>query len=127
MSPTGGAGGTSAGPGVRVRVLCALDDLEDPGSRGFSVELGGQHLELFVVRRRDRVYAYRNSCPHTGAPLEWTPHRFLDLAGSFIECATHGALFRFEDGRCLRGPCAGDGLEPLNVNLCDGQVVLLDP
>jgi len=96
--------------------LCHLDEIEDPGSRGFTVEIPGKEaLSLFVVRKGDVLRAYRNSCPHTGAPLEWVPHQFLDLGGAFIECAVHGALFDLVEGRCLRGPCVGEVLAPLEL------------
>lgn len=105
--------------------LCALDALADPGSKGFEVaQDAGRPLQLFVVRKGEVLAAYRNSCPHTGAPLEWMPDQFLDLDGSFIQCAIHGALFRPEDGYCLRGPCAGRSLERLELELVQGRVQL---
>jgi nitrite reductase/ring-hydroxylating ferredoxin subunit len=109
--------------------LCALAELDDPGSRGFDIPRGEGELpySLFLVRKGDAVYAYRNSCPHTGAPLEWQPHQFLDRDHSFIECALHGALFAIADGRCLRGPCIGDHLQRLVVSVRDGEVWLASP
>lgn len=109
--------------------LCALDELADPGSRGFEISRGEGELplSLFVVRKHGQVHAYRNSCPHTGAPLEWLPHQFLDRDNSFIECALHGALFDIGDGRCLRGPCVGEHLGRLAVTVRDGAVWLASP
>lgn len=105
--------------------ICRLEELADPGSRGARLTLpDGGALEILVVRREARIYAYRNRCPHTGVNLEWQPHRFLDLTGHFILCATHGALFRFEDGLCLRGPCAGQRLTPVAVRVESGRVVV---
>ncbi len=103
--------------------LCAFDDIPDPGSRGFELMLGAETpLRLFVVRKEGILAAYRNRCPHTGAPLEWLPDQFLDLDNSFIQCAIHGALFRPEDGYCLRGPCVGQSLEPLVLEVVDGRI-----
>jgi nitrite reductase/ring-hydroxylating ferredoxin subunit len=109
--------------------LCELAELSDPGSRGFEIPLaeGEQPLLMFVVRKGDQVYGYRNSCPHTGAPLEWLPDQFLDRDNSFIECALHGALFDLAEGRCLRGPCVGDSLQRLAVSVRDGVVWLASP
>jgi len=111
------------------RRLCDLAELADPGARGFELPCGEgeQPFALFVVRRGDAVYGYRNSCPHTGAPLEWLPHQFLDRDNGFIECAMHGALFDIADGRCLRGPCVGDHLQRLAVTVRDGAVWLASP
>ncbi len=103
--------------------LCDISSLADPGSRGFVIESETGSTELFVVRRGEFVAAYINSCPHTGINLEWQQDQFLDPGCSYIQCATHGALFRFEDGYCLRGPCSGDSLQSIEVHLEAGWVV----
>lgn len=107
--------------------LFPLSTIEDPGSKGFDVELDGEWLSGFVVRKHGGVHAYRNRCPHTGASLEWQPDQFLDIGDSFIQCALHGALFSIEDGRCLRGPCVGQHLQPLAIRLHDDAVWLIEP
>lgn len=110
--------------GIRV---CRLDELGEGCSRGFTLEIDGAVLELFLVRAGDTVYAYENSCPHTGGPLDWVPDQFLNMDGDLIQCATHDALFRIHDGVCVAGPCAGDRLRPVRVRLEGGQVrVILD-
>ncbi len=105
------------------RILCSLDELAEGEPRGFTLA-GEPPLELILLRRGEGVLAYRNRCPHTGINLEWLPDQFLDHSGRYLQCATHGALFRPEDGYCLRGPCAGDALEALPVVVKEGQVVL---
>lgn len=108
--------------------LCHLEELGDPGSRSLLVPVsGGADLACFVVRRGNCAFAYRNACPHTGAPLEWRAHQFLDADGSFVQCALHGALFTPEDGRCVHGPCAGEGLEPVPVTVRDGWLTWTVP
>lgn len=102
--------------------LFPLAEIADPGAKGFYLE--ALKLDGFVVRKGDTVRAYRNSCPHTGAPLEWMPDQFLNLDGNLIQCALHGALFQIHDGRCIAGPCAGQWLQSLQVEIQDGQVVL---
>jgi ketohexokinase len=104
--------------------LCRVDELADPGSRGLQLAgPPGRAVALVLVRSGDRVRAYHNACPHTGAPMEWRPHQFLDFEARFIQCALHGALFTLEDGRCVRGPCAGDSLTAEPVDIVDGWVV----
>jgi len=105
--------------------LCALDELADPASKGFEMDTGDEVVSLFVVRRDNEVKGYINSCPHTGVPLEWVPDQFLDADGSFIECATHGALFTIEDGKCVSGPCAGDRLRPVRLAVEDDVIYWL--
>jgi nitrite reductase/ring-hydroxylating ferredoxin subunit len=107
--------------------VCRLEDIDDPGSKGVTVSLSGRMQDIFIVRQGDRVFGYLNRCPHTGAPLDWTPDRFLDLDGEHIQCAMHAALFRIDDGRCIAGPCSGDRLTPVALKLEAGVVRLAVP
>lgn len=104
--------------------LCRLEQLDATGSLGLTVDLGRGPEEIFVVRRQDVVRAYRNSCPHTGGPLEWQDDAFLDDEGEHIVCATHGALFRIDDGYCLAGPCRRQSLSAVPVRVEGEKVVL---
>lgn len=104
--------------------LCRLHDLADPGSRGFTLQTAEGLKDIFVVRRGEDVYAYMNHCPHTGSPLDWQPDQFLNLDRTLIQCATHLALFRIADGRCVAGPCAGQALTSVAVTHKDGWVLV---
>lgn len=108
---------------MSLRTLCRLDDIPDGGAKGFGPPDGG-FTGLFAVRRGERVYVYVNSCPHIGVPLDWAPDRFLTNDGSRIICATHGAEFGIADGVCLRGPCLGDRLEQVMIQVKDGMILV---
>lgn len=108
---------------IAVFVL-SLHELSDPDSRCFSLPLEGETLEGFLVKKGAGIFAYRNRCPHTGAPLDWSPHQFLSPDADFIQCAMHGALFQIETGLCVSGPCAHQTLEPLPLEIRDGQVFI---
>ena len=108
--------------------VCDLSVLDDPGSRGFSVALdNGETLAGFLVRRGNFVYAYADSCPHTGVELAWLPDQYLDADGMYIQCAMHGALFTPESGYCVRGPCAGQSLTAIPAEVIDGRVLVRPP
>ena len=104
--------------------LCACDELQDPGSKGVTLEYDTRLFDLFVVRHGDEVRVYLNSCPHTGGPLDWAPDQFLSIDRRHIQCATHDALFRWEDGVCMAGPCAGEVLTALPATVEAGEVLL---
>ena len=106
-------------------LICALEQLSDPGSYGFSLETDGKTVEGFVVLRDAELFAYRNSCPHTGSPLDWVEHQFLDIEGALIQCAVHDARFLIDTGECVFGPCPGESLESLSVSVRDGNVYLI--
>jgi nitrite reductase/ring-hydroxylating ferredoxin subunit len=105
------------------KTFCALADIPDPGAREFRVTKDGEKLRIFVVRKGDAVWAYVNSCPHVGAPLNVDDDKFLDIFQTSILCANHFALFEIETGFCVRGPCNGRRLQPFAVRVADGQVV----
>ena len=111
---------------IKRKVLCKLTDIDDGGSKGFEIGVGDTQIELFVARKGNCIYAYENSCPHTGGPLDWTPDQFIDKESGHILCATHGAIFSLQTGQCLAGPCSGDWLRALSVSL-DGNEIFLDP
>lgn len=112
-------------PAPAGRVLCALTEIADGRAKDLDLGTPEAPLEIFLVRVGPAVYAYHNRCPHTGSPLDWEPDDFLDAAGRYLLCHTHGALFEIADGGCIAGPCVGDRLSPVAVALdADGNVVL---
>lgn len=89
-----------------------------PGhSAKFTLRWRGREVEAFAVNFRGRFYAYVNRCTHAGTPLDWWPNEFFTDDGEFLVCATHGALYHPDTGRCAGGPCAGGGLYRLQVRL----------
>ncbi|BAZ95304.1 uncharacterized protein FOKN1_2947 [Thiohalobacter thiocyanaticus] len=70
------------------------------------------------------MYGYINRCPHAGSPLDWMPDQFLSLDQRHIQCATHAALFTLDGGECVAGPCVGDRLTPVALELVDGWICL---
>ncbi len=109
---------------VRELDLAPLDEVLPGYSRGFRVGSDETALDLFVVNRNGEFFAFENRCPHTGVNLNWQPDQFLDIDHQFIQCAMHGALFRIDDGVCLRGPCVGQLLRALPLRVRDGRLWL---
>lgn len=104
--------------------ICDTATLPDPGSYGFSIDHNGESIEGFIVHQDSRFYAYRNSCPHTGAPLDWVEHQFLDADGALIQCAVHDARFFIDTGECVFGPCPGESLSKLEISVRDDKIYL---
>lgn len=105
-----------------VEPLCRLDDLVESKSRGFD-PLGEGRDTMFLVRKGDAVYAWRNHCPHYDrARMAWKKDEFLDPSGQQIMCFAHGALFEIDSGICTLGPCLGQSLTPVDVEIRDGTV-----
>ncbi len=106
--------------------LCRVEEIPDGEARGFDWPRGEVKVKILVARKGDRVFAYRNSCPHIGVPLEMDPDDFMSLDGLHLMCSTHGAQFRVEDGMCVMGPCKGQPLRPVPISVTDGQICVGD-
>lgn len=106
------------------RVICRLADLQESGARGFIMGSGDWPLRGFVVRYGNEVRAFVNHCPHAGHPLDLRPHRFLTPDRAMILCSSHGALFEKDAGLCLAGPCAGERLRAVPLEVI-GDFVLI--
>ena len=123
MSAGGGTGGEGTTLDVE-RVICALAELADPGSRAFTIGRGDWPLRGLVVRRGREVHAYVNRCPHAGHPLNLRPHEFLTPDRTLVVCNSHGAVFEIATGYCVAGPCAGASLRRVPVEVRHGYVLV---
>jgi len=106
------------------RIVCRVSDLDEYGSRAFTIGTGDWPLRGFVVRAGAQVRAYVNTCPHARHPLNMLPDRFLTPDGTLIVCCSHGALFEKLTGQCVAGPCVGASLRTVPLQIEDGFVLL---
>ena len=94
------------------------------GGKGvrFAVTAGGAEATGFVVRFRGVVYGYLNRCAHVPIELDWAEGEFFESSGLYLMCATHGAIYAPESGRCEGGPCRGGKLRPIAVTEIHGRI-----
>lgn len=107
-----------------VDIICSLSELSDPGTREFIIGEGEWPLRGFVVRFQGEIHAYLNSCPHAGLSLNFKPHTFFAPHTQLLQCVAHGALFEPNTGECVAGPCVGQQLRELVIEVVDGKVYL---
>ncbi|MFN3842483.1 MAG: Rieske (2Fe-2S) protein [Rehaibacterium terrae] len=103
--------------------LSAIDQIPDGGATEVEAAVQGVPESLILVREGMQVAAFLNICPHAGRRLDWAPGRFLIDKGRLV-CAAHGATFERMSGECVAGPCRGQSLQPVAVDVRDGQVWL---
>lgn len=108
--------------------ICEIAALDATGAKAFVAQTRDGPRAAFVARSPDgaTVWAYVNSCPHIGSPLDLQDDVFLTVERDAIQCSTHGALFALADGACFHGPCKGRHLAPVPVGLEGRRIVLME-
>lgn len=107
------------------RHVAPLDEVPTDGTLLFEARRGRRGTEGILRRDGETALAWRNACPHE-------PDVRLDegfgarVTDDHIVCHKHGARFVCGDGFCTRGPCRGQSLEPILVEVRDDQVYLTD-
>ena len=104
--------------------LSALNDIADGGFAEVEAMIDGDAESLVLYRLGDEVRAWLNVCPHAGRRLDWAPGQFLKSKDGHLVCAAHGASFELGRGDCVAGPCRGDSLRAVPVQVRDGEVWL---
>lgn len=103
--------------------IAMTEEIPEREARAFDTDDG---RTIFITQRDGSYYAYNNLCPHLQTELEFLENQFLDRDGEYIECSTHGALFNVENGECISGPCQGDFLEKIKIDVhSDGGIYIV--
>jgi len=104
--------------------LLQVELIEDGGFTEVEVMLDGDAESLILHRDGGDVRAWLNVCPHAGRRLDWAPGKFLKSKDGLLVCAAHGASFELAEGQCVAGPCRGDRLRAVAIELRDDAVYL---
>ena len=71
--------------------------------------------DILIIRQEDRLFAYRNECPHQGLPMHDG-----EIVGDTITCPYHGFCFDTGSGECHTEPQVQ--LEPFPLRIEGGKV-----
>ena len=113
----GDAGHPSAQP------LARLDALPPDSLHEVEAMVEGDAESLLLHRdARGDVRAWLNVCPHAGRRLDWAPGKFLRAKDGQLVCAAHGATFDLANGECTAGPCRGEALRQVVLDVHDGEI-----
>lgn len=107
---------------TQIILLCPSSALLESGEGvPFEVLYYAQPGRAFAIRYQGQVHAYLNRCSHVQMEMDYQPNHFFDISGQWLMCATHGALYSPQTGRCRMGPCRG-GLIKIEIDEVDGLV-----
>ena len=88
-----------------------------------SGSLGGETVFL-VPKLAGRVVGFENLCRHIPISIDYDDNRFFTPDHEHFICQTHGALYEPLTGKCVRGPCEGNSLYPLDIVVQKGVIWL---
>ena len=96
--------------------ICAAEELVDGGAGvRCAARFGNDDVVVFFVRYDGRAYGYLNRCAHVPMELDWAEGQFFESSGLYLMCATHGAIYVPDTGKCVGGPCRGGRLRSVQV------------
>ena len=105
--------------------LCNCDELEHLQAKAVYSKL--YEKKVIVLLYGDQIYAWLDACPHyvQATPMSWKNDHYLSEDKKFIKCYAHGALFDFTTGWCVHGPCLGQKLTKISLEIYMGQIFCL--
>lgn len=107
--------------------VARLGEIPAGKSKKFSLVVGSQEVECFIVHWHGEHHAYVNRCRHVSLGLDWVENRFFDEDGRFLLCSTHGALFEPASGECIVGPPSGKRLIVVPLEIRGDEIYALTP
>lgn len=107
------------------RFVAPVEDVPRESTLRCEALEGRRGTEFILQRSGDDVLAWRNSCPHK-PKVRLDPGDGAIVTDGQVVCHEHGARFECGDGFCTAGPCRGDSLDAVAVDVRDGDVFLTD-
>lgn len=109
-------------------VLGQRDALPDGQATLYNVPGAAKPFGVLLLRSGPAVMAYVNRCAHFGVPLAAKQEHLIYTPHASITCNVHYARYRWADGVCESGECAGEALLPIPLAVdADGQISIAAP
>ena len=105
-----------------MNLICKKNELNPGIAEIRAVELEHNTLSVIVIIENDKVYAYENKCPHSWGPLDNASAEINSGCKQYIQCSSHFAQFRKDNGYCTYGPCIGHSLLKLYIHIQDESI-----
>ena len=106
------------------RVVARVDEVQPGAVKKFWLICRKYRLDAILINDQGNYYAYVNRCRHMPTPLDFVRDEFYSDDRRYLQCYTHGALYEFASGLCVSGPCKGESLYRLPVQVDRGEVLV---
>lgn len=102
--------------------LAKIKDISEGQWYEFNLQTEGGLFSLMLKQKGKTYIGFKNNCPHQGRRMNYSLGKFLTTQEGNIVCPAHGAVFNPDDGLCINGPCLGQSLEPVQIQLNDESI-----
>ncbi len=109
-----------------MKKIGSLSELKQRKSLKFPIKQGKWESEGFLIWFEGKPYAYKNECQHLHVTLDMDDNDFFAIDGTLLCCKTHGALYQADTGYCVGGPCAGETLKKLKIEMKGDAIYLAE-
>lgn len=106
------------------RAIARVDEVEAGSVKKFWIICQKYRIDGILINHQGSFHAYVNRCRHMATPLDFIRDEFISEDRRHLMCYTHGALYEFSTGLCIAGPCKGESLYRLPVQIDQGEVLV---
>lgn len=102
--------------------LSPIQDVAEGKWYEFNLQLETGLFSLMLQLKNGEYTAFKNFCPHQGRRMNYSVGMFLTTKEGNLVCPAHGAEFKPEDGLCVNGPCLGQSLESVHIQINEESI-----
>ena len=102
--------------------LANITDVKEGQWYEFNLQTENSLFPIMLQKNNGKYTAFKNFCPHQGRRMNYSVGQFLTSKEGNIVCPAHGAEFNPSNGLCVNGPCLGESLEPVHIQLNEESI-----
>ncbi len=111
----------------RGKMVARAGELPHGTTKKFQLRCQGNTIEALLVNYEGNIFAYVNRCRHIALSLDWVDNQFFTEDKRYIICANHGATYEPTTGECIWGPCFGESLQSVPLEVNGGKIFAFCP
>lgn len=97
--------------------LAHISEIKNNTWYEYTLETDTGLQSVMLIKKGVEYHGFINSCPHQGRRMDYAQGQFLIGDNGHIICPAHGAEFNPDDGLCISGPCQGQSLNAIHVQV----------
>lgn len=106
--------------------VARVADLQRDRTAKFTFRRESIKRDGFALLHDGKIAVYENVCRHIPISIDYGDNKFFTPDNEHIICRTHGAVYEPLTGLCVRGPCEGAKLIPIEFELRGDEIWIND-